>query len=94
MKIKFLTATLIALVSTASMASAKEISVQVKGMVCGFCAQGIEKKFKALPEVQGVNVSLETKLVKVSTKDGKDVSNEKINEILREAGYNVEKIER
>lgn len=94
MKINFLTALVIALVSSASMASAKEISVHVKGMVCGFCAQGIEKKFKALPEVQSVNVSLETKLVKVSTKDGKDVSNEKINEILREAGYNVEKIDR
>lgn len=74
--------------------SAKEVSVSVKGMVCGFCAQGIEKKFKALPEVSTVNVSLETKIVKINTKGEQNISDATINAILKEAGYNVEKIER
>jgi copper chaperone CopZ len=73
---------------------AKDITVHVKGMVCGFCAQGIEKKFKALPEVETVQVSLEKKTVVVKTKDNKDISNETINQILTDSGYNVENIKK
>jgi copper chaperone CopZ len=75
-------------------AFAKEISVTVKGMVCSFCAQGIEKKFKALEEVKAIHVSLEKKIVKLETKDGNDISDAKIGEILSEAGYNIDKIQR
>ena len=77
-----------------SFAAGKEIKVSVKGMVCGFCAQGIEKKFKAEPAVQKVDVSLETKLVTIDLKDGKEIENGRIEKILKDAGYNVEKIER
>lgn len=75
-------------------AQAREIAVTVKGMVCGFCAQGIEKKFKALKEVEAVNVSLENKIVKVTTKGDQDIPDTQINDILKKAGYNVEKIQR
>ena len=73
---------------------AKPINVQVKGMVCAFCAQGIEKKLKALPEVSSVKVSLETKKVDLDTKEGKDISDEQIKKIVTDAGYDVVKIER
>lgn len=80
--------------ASSATAMAKDISISVKGMVCGFCAQGIEKKFKALPEVSAVNVSLEKKTVTITTKDKADVPDTKIKEILKDAGYNVEKIQR
>ncbi len=83
-----------ALFAFPTFAHAKPITVQVKGMVCGFCAQGIEKKFKALPEIEKVNVSLETKLVSLDTKEGKDVPDEQIKKIVTEAGYAIVKIER
>ena len=83
-----------ALMASTSFAEVKPISVRVKGMVCGFCAQGIEKKFKAMGQVQDVKVSLETKLVTVIPKEGQDVSDKAITDVLTEAGYNVEKIER
>lgn len=73
---------------------AKPITVQVKGMVCAFCAQGIEKKFKSLPEISTVKVSLETKKVDLDIKDGKDVTDEQIKKIVSEAGYDVVNIER
>jgi len=44
--------------------------VTVNGMVCSFCAQGIEKKMKALPETKGVYVELKNHLVVVEAKDG------------------------
>ena len=76
-------------------AEAKEkITVQAKGMVCGFCAQGIEKKFKALPEVADIKVSLETKKVDIAMKEGSTVSDETIKKILTESGYELVKIER
>lgn len=75
-------------------ANAKDIKVSVKGMVCGFCAQGITKKFQALPEVENVDVSLGKKTVSLKTKDGKDISDSSITSILTESGYNVERIDR
>ena len=73
---------------------AKDITVHVKGMVCGFCAQGIEKKFKAMSEVDSVQVSLEKKTVVVKTKDDKDIPDKTINQVLTDSGYNVEEIKR
>ena len=83
-----------ALLTAPVLAQAKPITVQVKGMVCAFCAQGIEKKFKALSEISTVKVSLETKLVDLDTKEGKDVSDDQIKKIVTESGYEVVKIER
>lgn len=74
--------------------SAKDLTVHVKGMVCGFCAQGIEKKFKAMPDVESVQVSLEKKTVFIKTKENKDISDETITKILTDSGYNVENIKR
>jgi mercuric ion binding protein len=65
----------------------EELKVGVKGMVCAFCAQGIEKKFKAEPEVEKVQVSLENKYVLLNFKDGKRLTDEKIKQILKDAGY-------
>ena len=63
------------------------IEVGVKGMVCAFCAQGIEKNFLKQPEVSKVEVSLEKKYVKLKFKEGKSLDKEKIISILKDAGY-------
>jgi copper chaperone CopZ len=73
---------------------AGEIHVKVNGMVCSMCAQGIQKKFKAYPEVKSVDVNLDNKMVKIETQDGKDLNDEVVTNIIKEAGYNVAKIER
>jgi copper chaperone CopZ len=63
-------------------------------MVCGFCAQGITKKLSAEDSVEKVDVSLEKKTVKISLKDGKDLDDKVLEKILKDSGYNVEKISR
>jgi periplasmic mercuric ion binding protein len=70
--------------------ASQELTVGVKGMVCAFCAQGIEKKFKAENAVESVQVSLENKFVKLKFKEGQKISNEKITEILKDAGYEAD----
>ncbi len=69
---------------------AGEISVNVKGMVCSMCAQGIEKKFKAAC-MEKIHVDMDKKVVHIT---GKDISDEEIKKIITEAGYNVSAISR
>ncbi len=83
---QFLISAMVFLSTSLALAS-ETITVGVKGMVCAFCAQGIEKKFMAQPEVAKIEVSLANKFVKINFKDGKRLSNDKISEILKDAGY-------
>lgn len=65
------------------------VVISVKGMVCSFCAQGIEKKLKAFKEVKSVEVDLDTKKVSVHFVLGQSVPIEKIQETIKNAGYEV-----
>lgn len=68
---------------------AETIHVGVDGMVCAFCAKGIEKSFKKQPETEKVNVSLEDKLVTIQTKKDTTMKDDKIRNIIKDAGYDV-----
>ena len=95
MKNKFVVlGVLFSLVAAPAWAQAREVKIGVKGMVCAFCAKGIEKKFHAQASVDHVDVNLGQKQVKLTLKDGQDISDDAIKSILTDAGYNVDKIER
>ena len=72
-----------------SVAAADTIKATVNGMVCGFCATGIEKTFRAQPEVKTVDVNLENRLVTIQTKQGQTMDDAKIRKVLGNAGYSV-----
>jgi periplasmic mercuric ion binding protein len=93
MKNHILTAA-IALTILTTPALAETIHVGVNGMVCAFCAKGIEKSFKAQPETKKVNVSLEDKLITISTKSGKTIKDDKIKKLITDAGYEITTIHR
>jgi copper chaperone CopZ len=80
--------------SLSAAAYADTIRAKVNGMVCGFCATGIEKTFKAQPEVKSVKVDLDKKLVTVSTKDGQTMDDAKLKKLIGNAGYSVVSVER
>ena len=82
------------LVGFALAGHAATIEMEVNGLVCAFCAQGIEKKLRAFPATSDVIVSLEERLVAVSTKDGQDISDEELRRALTDAGYTVVGIRR
>jgi periplasmic mercuric ion binding protein len=81
--------TIIAVFGLTAAVSADTIKATVNGMVCGFCATGIEKTFKAQPEVKTVDVDLENKLVTIQTKQGQTLEDSKIKKLLGNAGYSV-----
>jgi copper chaperone CopZ len=75
-------------------AIAGTIEMQVNGLVCGFCAQGIEKTLRANPATADVLVSLEDRLVAIATKDNRDISDAELRKALTNAGYTVKTIAR
>ena len=70
-------------------AAAETINASVNGMVCAFCATGIEKTFKAQPEVKTVAVDLQKKLVTIHTKEGQTIDDAKLKKLIGNAGYSV-----
>jgi copper chaperone CopZ len=75
-------------------ARATTIEMNVNGLVCAFCAQGIEKQLRKFPATADVVVSLEKKLVAVGLKDGQDIPDSELRHALTNAGYTVKGIER
>jgi len=86
---------LLALAMTvAGVAQAGTIEMKVNGLVCGFCAQGIEKTLRKNSATADVVVSLENRLVAVATKDGQDIADDELTQALKDAGYDVKSITR
>jgi copper chaperone CopZ len=86
--------TVITVVGLTSSAFAETITTTVNGMVCAFCATGIEKTFRKQPEVATVKVDLPKKVVTITTKPGKTLDDAKIKEVVTYSGYTMGKIVR
>lgn len=85
---------LLAGLAPAVTAHAATIEMTVNGLVCGFCAQGIEKTLRKNAATDDVFVSLEDRLVAVATKPDADISDETLREALRDSGYDITAIVR
>lgn len=95
--IRFLSAAIVAalLSFTAAAASApRTIEMQVDGLVCAFCAQGISKRIGKMDASAEVFVSLENGLVAVALKPEQDLDDASLRAALTEAGYTVRTIQR
>jgi copper chaperone CopZ len=88
------TLTLLALAASALAVQAAETKkLTVNGMVCAFCAQGIEKRLSALPQAQAVYVNLDKRVVAVQAKEGQLLDDAVLRHEITEAGYDVVKVE-
>jgi copper chaperone CopZ len=73
--------------------AAESVKATVNGMVCSFCAQGIEKTLMKMPQTKAVFVDLKKKIVAVEAKDGQTLDGKKISAEIKDAGYDVVKLE-
>ncbi|MCS6838422.1 MAG: heavy-metal-associated domain-containing protein [Bdellovibrionaceae bacterium] len=62
---------------------------KVKGMICSFCAQGIEKKFKQDPRIQKVTVDLDRKKIILEFQEGQKLTKDEVREKLEQSGYQL-----
>ncbi len=74
--------------------AANTIEMKVFGMVCGFCAQGIEANLRKHDAVTDVKVSLEQQLVVVKTRAGADIPDAALKKAITDAGYDLKAVTR
>lgn len=92
---KTLTSTLFLLLMTAASAiQANTVEMDVNGLVCAFCAQGIEKTLKGFDATAEVFVSLENRIVAVALKEGAELTDEELTKAITDSGYAVVAIRR
>ena len=73
--------------------AATSVKATVNGMVCAFCAQGIEKRLSKMPASEAVFVDLKRKVVVVEAKPGQTLDQKAISAEIADAGYDVVKME-
>lgn len=83
-----------ALLAWTAAASSRNVLINVDGLACEGCSANIAKKLRALPAVGAVRVDLESHMVSVQFKDGANVSNAELSEVITNAGYDVTTIQR
>ncbi|MCL6638360.1 MAG: copper ion binding protein [Firmicutes bacterium] len=66
----------------------EQVTLKVEGMSCSHCKAAVEKALKGVPGVQGADVDLAAKTVKVSY-DGKKAGKNDLARAIAEAGYDV-----
>lgn len=69
------------------------VKLSVNGMVCAFCAQGIEARLKKMPETADLYINLKQKLVAVEARPGQSLPLDKLKAEVVEAGYEVTRAE-
>ncbi|MBA4274510.1 MAG: heavy metal transporter [Alphaproteobacteria bacterium] len=85
---------LAALVTASTAARAEQITLSVTGLVCAYCVQGIEKKFREVEAVTDIDFNLDTGTVTLTTKENGDVSDDTIKDIISFGGYGLTDIQR
>lgn len=69
-----------------------DIHINVQGLVCDFCVRNIEKIFSRQEEIKDIQVNLGQRRVSLVLEPDSQISDEKINDLVRSAGYNVVEI--
>ena len=94
MKLSRTTLATLVLLASASTTSADTIELEVHGLVCAFCAQGIEKSLRKFPATHDVFVSLEHRLVAIELKQDQRIEDAPLREAIADAGYTTVRISR
>ena len=79
--------------AAASSFAVTSVKASVNGMVCAFCAQGIEKRLSKLPATKAVYVDLKQKVVAVEAREGQTLDAKTITAEITDAGYDVTRLE-
>jgi len=69
-----------------------KVFIEVKGLACPFCVQGLEKQLKKLEAVEGVNTSLKKGETVLDLKSGQTVAENEVREAVKKAGFTAGRI--
>ncbi|MEM1086255.1 MAG: heavy-metal-associated domain-containing protein [Pseudomonadota bacterium] len=74
--------------------AATQIVAKVNGMVCDFCARAVTKVFGKEEAVESINVDLDAGEIRVALKTGRDISDERVGELVKKSGYDLVSVAR
>lgn len=86
------TALCVALASAATFANTT-IKASINGMVCAFCAQGIDRNLRGTGVAKDIYINLRKKIVVMELKPNSSFTTDKFTALVRDAGYDVTKVE-
>ena len=75
-------------------ASATSLKVNVKGMVCDFCARAVTKVFGKNDAVEQVDVDLDNGIINVDLKPGTQLTDDEVEKLVKRSGYAMVSVER
>lgn len=94
-KLFLMTAFLISLSLPAMATSFGEVvKVEVNGLICDFCARALEKVFGREDEVESIDVNMNSKVLTIFFRNGQSLDDERIKELVIDAGYDAGAIHR
>lgn len=70
------------------------ITLRVDGMVCPFCAYGLEKRLRKIAAVDSVIVRVSDGMVQIRERGEQRVSNASLQEAVTRAGFTLKDIQR
>jgi mercuric ion binding protein len=97
MKLVRTTAIALLLVATAgarAQGPERTVEMQVDGLVCGFCAQGIRKNLATQASIEDVLVDLERGMVAIALREGQDIDDETLRRSLEKSGFALRNVRR
>jgi len=70
------------------------IRLKVDGMVCPFCAYGLQKRLEEIASIDAVLIRISDGLVQIRTKEGQELTDEALTDVVRKSGFSLTEIER
>ena len=75
-------------------ADAPLLTINVKGLVCDFCARAVSKVFGKNEAVEHVHVDLDGGEIHVGLKPGASLTDDEVETLVRKSGYAMVSVER
>ncbi len=70
------------------------VRLKVNGMVCPFCAYGLEKRLEEIVSVDAVLIRISDGLVQIRTKEDQELTDEVLKDVVKKSGFSLIEIER
>ena len=77
---------LLILLSPFALVEAETVEIDIHGMSCAFCVEGLQKQLSKLPDIAQVDVSLKRKKVRIESK-GEELDMERVRKAIVDAGF-------
>ena len=72
--------------------SSTQITIQVDGLTCPFCAYGLEKKLKKLEGAEKVRIDIDQGVAEVTVTEGKTIQEGDLKKAVLDAGFTPKEI--